>query len=191
MLLWTLGACIFLSQSFLHNYAQEWDCSVISDSLWPPWTVARQVPLSMEFSRQESLEWVAISYSRGSSRPRDQKHISCVSSISRQIFHHWAIWVWEQYLLKLIVFWKELLTESSLPILPCTQPHLLWIKPGLWCGWWWFIYLAPWSLQFEFSSPTLKMKLLLNFRWRIEWGNMIRKFFRLCRTLTSPTCWCK
>ena len=27
--------------------------SVISDSLWPPWTVALQTPLSMEFSRQE------------------------------------------------------------------------------------------------------------------------------------------
>ena len=28
-------------------------CSVMSDSLWTPWTVACQVPLSMEFSRQE------------------------------------------------------------------------------------------------------------------------------------------
>ena len=24
-------------------------CSVVSDSLWPPWTVARQAPLSLEF----------------------------------------------------------------------------------------------------------------------------------------------
>ena len=28
-------------------------CSVVSDSLWPPWTVAHQAALSMEFSRQE------------------------------------------------------------------------------------------------------------------------------------------
>ena len=28
-------------------------CSVMSDSLWPPQTVARQAPLSMGFSRQE------------------------------------------------------------------------------------------------------------------------------------------
>ena len=27
--------------------------SDVSDSLWPPWTVARQAPLSMEFFRQE------------------------------------------------------------------------------------------------------------------------------------------
>ena len=31
-----------------------------------PWTVARQAPLSMEFSRQED-EWVAMPSSRGSS----------------------------------------------------------------------------------------------------------------------------
>ena len=43
-----------------------------------PWTVAHQAPLSMEFSRQEILEWVVISFSKGSSRPRDQVHISCV-----------------------------------------------------------------------------------------------------------------
>ena len=28
-------------------------CSVMSDSLWPPWTVAHQVPLSIELSRKE------------------------------------------------------------------------------------------------------------------------------------------
>ena len=43
-----------------------------------PWTVAHQAPLSMRFSRQE-LEWVAISFSRGSSPPRDQICISCIA----------------------------------------------------------------------------------------------------------------
>ena len=33
------------------------------------------------------LEWVAISFSRGSSWPRDQ---NCTSCISRQILYHWA-----------------------------------------------------------------------------------------------------
>ena len=36
------------------------------------------------------LECVAISSSRGSSQPRDQTHISCVSCIGRQIIYHWA-----------------------------------------------------------------------------------------------------
>ena len=32
-----------------------------------PWTIACQAPLSVEFSQARILEWVAISYSRGSS----------------------------------------------------------------------------------------------------------------------------
>ena len=36
------------------------------------------------------LEWVAISYSRRSSRPRDWIPISCVSWFGRWIFYHWA-----------------------------------------------------------------------------------------------------
>ena len=34
------------------------------------------------------LEWVAISYSRGSPRPRDRTHVSCVSCIGRQVLYH-------------------------------------------------------------------------------------------------------
>ena len=47
-----------------------------------PWTVAHQVPLSMGFSRK----WVAVSFSRGSSWPRDGAHISCISCIGDWIF---------------------------------------------------------------------------------------------------------
>ena len=42
------------------------------------WTVARQAPLSMGFPRQEH-EWVATSFSRGSSRPRDRTRVSCTA----------------------------------------------------------------------------------------------------------------
>ena len=34
------------------------------------------------------LEWVAISSSRGSSRPRDQTHVSYISCIGKQILCH-------------------------------------------------------------------------------------------------------
>ena len=37
-----------------------------------PWSVARQALLSMGFPQPRILEWVAISFSRGSSQPRDQ-----------------------------------------------------------------------------------------------------------------------
>ena len=38
-------------------------------------------------SQVRILEWVANSFSRGSSQPRDQTHISC---IGRQVLYHWA-----------------------------------------------------------------------------------------------------
>ena len=38
-------------------------------------------------SQARILEWVAISFSRGSSQSRDRTHISC---IGRQILYHWA-----------------------------------------------------------------------------------------------------
>ena len=36
------------------------------------------------------LEWVAISFSRGSYQPKDQTRISCVSCIGGRILHHCA-----------------------------------------------------------------------------------------------------
>ena len=44
----------------------------MSDSA-TPWTIARQAPLSVEFSQTRLLEWVAVSLSR------DQTRVSCVS----------------------------------------------------------------------------------------------------------------
>jgi len=44
---------------------------------------------SVHWVFQAILVWVAISFFRGSSWPRDQTHISC---INRQILYHWATW---------------------------------------------------------------------------------------------------
>ena len=38
------------------------------------------------------LEWVAISYSRGSSQPRDWTCVSCISCTGRRILHHCVTW---------------------------------------------------------------------------------------------------
>ena len=43
-----------------------------------PWTVACQAPLSMGILQARILEWVAISFSRRSSRLRDRTHVSCI-----------------------------------------------------------------------------------------------------------------
>ena len=61
------------------------------NSLVITWIVVCQAPLSTVFPRQETLKWVAISFSRGSSWPRDWAHISC---IGRWIlfFYHWVTW---------------------------------------------------------------------------------------------------
>ena len=37
-------------------------------------------------------EWVALPCSRGSSRPRDLIHVSCVSCIGRQILYYYDTW---------------------------------------------------------------------------------------------------
>ena len=60
----------------------------MSDSFVTPGTVACQVPLSIGFFQAGILEWVAISFSKGSSWPRDLTFVSC---IGRQILYHWAI----------------------------------------------------------------------------------------------------
>ena len=49
-------------------------------TLWTPWTVACQAPLSMGFSRQEYMATgVAMPSSRGSSQPRDQTQVSHIA----------------------------------------------------------------------------------------------------------------
>ena len=71
-----------------------------------------------------------------------------------------------------LVFQKELIQEGSLPISPYTQHHLLGMKSGLWCGWWWFISLAPQSFLFNSKEILVKYPFFiacynLFFKWNI------------------------
>ena len=50
-----------------------------------------QAPLSMGFSRQEYWSGLPFPPPGGSSRPRDQTHVSCVSCIAGRFFTPWAI----------------------------------------------------------------------------------------------------
>ena len=47
-----------------------------------PWTVAHQAPPVHGVSQARTLEWAAISFSRGSSQPSDQTRVSYVSSLA-------------------------------------------------------------------------------------------------------------
>ena len=59
---------------------------VVSDSFATSWTVNCQAPLS-GISQSRTLGWVTTPFSRGSSWPEDQSHVSC---IDKQILHCWA-----------------------------------------------------------------------------------------------------
>ena len=57
----------------------EWSRSVVSDSFVTPWTVGTyHAPPSMGFFQARVLEWVAISFSRGSSQPREWTWVFCI-----------------------------------------------------------------------------------------------------------------
>ena len=57
------------------------------------WTVACQAPLSRGFFQARIPEWMAVPLSRGSSRPRDQTHISYVSpALAGRFFTTSAPW---------------------------------------------------------------------------------------------------
>ena len=66
-------------------------CSVVSDSVT---LLDCSLPGSSVQGILQAgiLEWVAISSSRGSSRPRDLTYIPCVSCIGRWVLYHWATW---------------------------------------------------------------------------------------------------
>ena len=79
------------------------------------------------------------SYSRGSSRPRDQTHISWNSCICRHILYHWATWEASRNALERgnvwIGTWR--VTKSSLGPKKTdakNKVHLVWCIQGLW-GW--------------------------------------------------------
>ena len=62
-------------------------CSAVPNTLWlygPPGSSV------LGISKARVLEWVAISFSRGSSWPRDPTHVSYVSCIAGKVFTHWA-----------------------------------------------------------------------------------------------------
>jgi len=69
-----------------------------------PWPVAHQAPLSMEFSQTRIVEWVAISYSRGSSQPRDVTWVSCIAGRLYGLSHQGSPFAFVNFLLKLSAF---------------------------------------------------------------------------------------
>ena len=142
------------SQNFGFSSGHVWMCCclviVLSDSFVTPWTAACQAPLSVGFSQARILELVAISFSRGTSWPRDWTQVSCISCIGRQILYHWAtrkaLYGCESWTVKKVEhwridsfelsFWRRLLRvpwttrRSNQSILKEISPEFLWKD---WC----------------------------------------------------------
>ena len=70
--------CCFLVAKSCPTLCDHMDCSPLGSSVCGT-------------SHARILEWVAISFSRGSSQPRDQTCISCVFCIAGRFFTCWAI----------------------------------------------------------------------------------------------------
>ena len=79
-----------ISEKLGHNLSSEGRMSLfLFGCVWlfvTPWTIACQAPLLMGFPQVRILESVAISFSGGSSQPRDVTHISCIGS---QSLYNW------------------------------------------------------------------------------------------------------
>ena len=126
---------------------------------------ARQVPLSMGFSR--ILEWIAISFSRGSSPTRDQTWVSCVSCIGSWILYHLEDYIW--YLL--INWWVSVVSTFWF-----LEIMLLWIFAQELLGGHKFSFLLGLCAGVELLGHTITMIKLL----------------RTCQTVSqgriSPSC---
>ena len=73
--------CVYQDEKGRCTHAQS--CLTFATS----WSVAHH-----GISQARGLEWVAIFFFRGSSRPRDRTHVSC---IGRQILYHCTTWEWK------------------------------------------------------------------------------------------------
>ena len=85
-LLWSLST-LLLQHPSLQTRTGDRKCTVVKFAT--PWTVARQAPLLMGFSRQEYWSGLWFPPPGGSSWPKDWTHISCISCIAGRFFTTW------------------------------------------------------------------------------------------------------
>ena len=132
-----------------------------------PWTVVYQAPLVRGIFQAGILKWVAIPFSRGSSRPRDRTQVSCIAC------RFFTIWL-------TITILREILWDNA-PIL------LLELSPTNLSIQWWILPAAViivffWSWFFstmretQVRSPVLEDPLekemathSSTLAWRIPW----------------------
>ena len=106
------------------------------------------------------LEWIATSFSRGSTRPRDWIHVSCFSYIGRWILYPW-------------VTWETLFSCSMWDLVPWPL-----MEPGP-------LALVLWSLSHWTTREVPGLTFRSDISWRPEMENSKTKGLHLvlCHTL--------
>ena len=100
---------------------------VVSDSLWPPRTVARQTPLSLEFSQQEY--WSGLSFPPPGDLPDTGMEPMSPALASGFFTHHWVGFV--IFILKPFMAAVDQKASCLLrPIPPAKNVHNLYIREG-------------------------------------------------------------
>ena len=91
--------CLLLGRKALTNLEVKWsEVAQSCPTLCDPMDCSLPGSSVHGILQARILEWIAISFSRGSSWPRDQTLVSCISCIGRWILYYWAT----SYLLQLI-----------------------------------------------------------------------------------------
>ena len=98
-----LRICMCVLSCFVSNSLRPMDCS-------PPGSSVHGI------LQARTLEWAAISSSRGSSQPSDQTRIFGISCIADRYFTHWATWESCQHSLGLMspLTWRQITGISDL-----------------------------------------------------------------------------
>ena len=89
----------------------EWSVAQLCPSLWGHLDCSLPSSSIHGILQARILEWIAICYSRGSSRPRVQTHVSCISWIGRRILYRVEWWHHTKFIRFVIIF-----IVDSLPI---------------------------------------------------------------------------
>ena len=83
-----LARCSYLFTETLNVFSKTCSVAQLCPALCDPMDCSPPGSSVLGIFQAKMLEWFAISYSRGSSRPKDQACISCVASIGREILYH-------------------------------------------------------------------------------------------------------
>ena len=191
---------IFSSNSTLHLFNLSYIpnvcsvASVVSSSLQPHGLQPARLLCPWRILQVGILEWVDLSFSRGSSQPRDQNHVSCFFCIGWQVLYQLChlrslLYLMEDFqmnffTLKIKSHWKEVLQTCFLLTLRLFKLSII----SLWLQY--FSIYSTWknssrSMPYIFSNAFKR-----TFPYPLSPGKMgsdqIRSVTQSCPTLCDP-----